>query len=442
MNSEFAIETVNSSAKSNSSQSANTIAMSNTLVELNESSEGMKKAKADLDAAVAYMMTGSDMYTDGELDPFKQMMYAVYNVLPGTMLFKEEKLLYDTDNFKFVSELNNHMTEMLDYYRKSGDYKADTNVGKDNETGLATSGMTETAEGSKAWWGKAAAEAYYAKANELLGMLDVLPEDIRDVFEGALDDIVGLGDGNAKILANGLWNGLQGPYRAAEGAEHACVPGTINGGSHFANGCDYTGSTWSGSGQYAWTGTSAQHVMNGFRPGSAYGYHDVWFRCGKETEKVDCMQVRLQCTMEGETCWLKLHQSNTAKYQGQFQVLSECRGHFLGAVDGDSTEYTRYKKTMGTNDLWDDIDGNGLITAGGSKSLDRTTRNQDTVNETTTANTTMMTSLNSYSAMVGAEYTFDMEQYSAFVAANSSTMNEHIAQVGASSSRLTRLSHA
>jgi len=283
------------------SKSANTNAMVASVVDLNASSDGMNQAKEDLDASIAKMMAQDD--------PFMQMMIAIYEVIPGTMLYKEEKLVYDTETFEFVTQLNNHMTKMMDYYSKSADYKAESDVGGPDEQGISTGGSGEDV------WGLAAGSAYIAEMEDLKQIIESsdLPSEIKIAMQSAFDKI-GVADSSS------LWNGLAGPYR----------------------------------------------------------------------------------------------EDNNGKYQ----------------------------VTVGDDDWTVVYNGNGMTESGYSDSAVRVELNQPAVDSSTTGNLELQTTVNSYSATVEAEYTFDMEQYNTYANTSSQAMKAHIDQVAAPLTRLTHISHA
>lgn len=211
MNEEIvALEAINSSGNVTAQKSANYQAMSENVAEVAESSQGMEDAKEALNTSIDKMMS--------EPDPFMQMMIAIYEVVPGTMLYKEEKLLYDTDTFQFVTTLNNHMSGMMGYYAKAGDFAADDGSTEPKEVGSATSG-----DGDAEKWGLAAGDAYIQGAKDLESLLDTqgaayLPTDLLENMNEALSDI-------QKSNSSALWNGLQGPYRELNGNRYKMTVG-------------------------------------------------------------------------------------------------------------------------------------------------------------------------------------------------------------------------
>lgn len=386
----IAVEAMDTSNSVLPSKSANTQAMFASAVDLTSSSEGMDEAKAALDASISKMMA--------EPDPFMQMMIAIYEVIPGTMLYKEEKLVYDTDAFEFVTQLNNHMTKAMDYYSKSADYVAESGAGTSNEKGSSTSGASTT------WdvWGLAAGDAYMKEMEDLKAIVNAsgLPSDIIQSMMRAFEKI-------SVANSSSLWNGLAGAYRATGTTYEVyyCAPGTTEG-------------YWGGPGSYV------DHPNRGAAGKGEHGWSWVDSRSGESdcwTRKRDCYFYWWDCSWTGDY-------SNPS---------GRCGGH---AVE-QAGEYGKYEVTEGAGDWIVGYDGS-YVNEGYSLSSRRVMANQDAVDSSTTGNLELQTTINSYSATVEAEYMFDMEQYNTYANTDAQIMRAHIDQVGASVTRLTNISHA
>lgn len=384
----IAVEAMKPSIEVSTSKSANTQAMYNSAAAAAESSDGMNEAKAALDASVAKMMA--------EDDPFMQMMIAIYEVMPGTMLYKEEKLVYDTDTFNFVTDMNNHMTKMMSYYAKAGDYVATNNIGLDNESGLSTGGTGEDV------WGLAAGDAYLAEMRDLQKAVEEsgLPDEIKQAMDSAFQKI-GLASSSS------LWSGLAGPYRATGAIESF-------------HQCDFKT-----DGQ--WVQVRDDHGVQG-------GTHYFEWKCNV-SGVTGCGSYKRNCVaLFGQHLYYNWNQN---PYDHKYN----CKGHTT-TTPGTPGEY---KKTVGDADMVV-INASGgssdVVEDGYSYSSKRVEQYQPSVNDSTTGNLELQTTINSYSATVEAEFMFDMEQYNTYANTNSQVMKAHIDQVAAPVTRLTHISHA
>lgn len=385
----IAVEAMESSKEIDPSLSANTQAMISGAADLAASSDGMEEAKKALDASVSKMMA--------EPDPFMQMMIAIYEVIPGTLLYKEEKLIYDTESFEFITELNNHMTKMMGYYAKAGDYVATSNAGLPTEKGLATGGSGDDV------WGLAAGDKYLEEMELLASMVNDedfngLPPDIVDAMNAAFAKI-------GVATSSSLWNGISGAYRYTGGADsHTCsfgLEGTSSCGS--------------------WKEKSSSH-------GLYEGTHKYEWFC-RTTGVKGCATMK-------KDCWAAagIHvQMKGSEYGHKYN----CPSHLIhgGTPEGE------YEMTVGDDD-WTVVYDGSMPAAGGSHSADRVASFQPSVDSSTTGNLELQTTINSYSSTVEAEYMFDMEQYNTYVNTSGKASQAHIDQVGASSQRLTNISHA
>lgn len=385
----IAVEAMESSKEIDPSLSANTAAMVAGLADLSASSDGMEEAKQALDASISKMMA--------EPDPFMQMMIAIYEVIPGTLLYKEEKLIYDTESFEFVTELNNHMTKMMGYYAKAGDYVATSGEGTPNEKGLSTGGSGDDV------WGLAAGDKYLEEMELLASMVNDedfngLPPDIVDAMNAAFAKI---GVANS----SSLWNGLSGAYRYSGGETfHTCSLGT--------NGSRSCGS---------WVEKSSDH-----------GYYE-----GTHIYEWLCTTTGVKgCATQKHDCWAALGFHVQMK-GGYYDQKYKCPSHLTHG----GTPQGEYEMTVGNSD-WTVVYNDDLPVAGGSGSADRVASFQPSVDSSTTGNLELQTTINSYSSTVEAEYMFDMEQYNTYVNTSGKASQAHIDQVGASSQRLTNISHA
>jgi len=381
-----AIESSHQTDPSLAGKSANTQAMFNTVKDLTVSSDGLDEAKDQLNASIAKMMA--------EDDPFMQMMIAIYEVIPGTMLYKEEKLIYDTESFKFVTELNNHMTKMMDFYSKSSDYQIETNAGLANETGSSTGGTGDDV------WGLAAGEAYIKEMEDLkaLVMSSGLPDDIKAAMESAFAKI-------GVASSSSLWNGLAGSYR-------------VTGDNPEFHSCDFTSCG-------SWVQYNKQH-------GAYDGHHDYYWACNKDPSPEDL------CGFKRRECWAAFNKHVTWKDKSP-SIDYMCKGHVIG---GAPTPEGKYEMSVGDSD-WSVIrDQHGNTIEGYSQSMRRTQNYQPAVESSTTGNLELQTVINSYSATVEAEYRYDMEQYNTYANTSAQSMRAHIDQVAAPVTRLTHISHA
>lgn len=367
-------------------KSANTKAMFATAIELQSSSEGMDEAKEALNTSISKMMA--------EPDPFMQMMIAIYEVIPGTLLYKEEKLMYDTDTFEFVTQMNNHLTKAMDFYSKSGDYVATSGAGTPDERGMATSGLSINFD----IWGMAAGDAYLQEMADLKALVNSsgLPPEIIESMNRAFEKI-------SVASSSSLWNGLQNAYRySGESQTHTCK----------VEGSDTCGS---------WKQIQANHDIDS-------GTHKYDWIC-RETGVQKCAVAKRDC--------YAIFWAHVGWKDDYYLTQYNCTGHTLtgGTAPGE------YVTTVGDDDWF--IRYNGSLTEEGySRSSQRLSATQGAVDSSTTGNLELQTTINSYSASVEAEFMFDMEQYNTYANTNSQVMNGHIDQVGASSSRLTNLSHA
>jgi len=384
----IAVEAMKPSIEVSTSKSANTQAMFNSAVSAAESSDGMNEAKAALDASVAKMMA--------EDDPFMQMMIAIYEVMPGTMLYKEEKLVYDTDTFEFVTEMNNHMTKMMGYYAKSADYVATTNIGLANERGLSSGGTGEDV------WGLAAGDAYLAEMRDLQTVVEEsgLPVEIKQAMDSAFQKI-----GLASSAS--LWSGLAGPYRESGAIEsfHQCDFKTDG----------------------KWVEVKNQH-------GWESGKHFYEWQCDI-SGVIGCGSYKRECDAAfGKHLWFNWTQE---PYDHEYN----CTGH-TEVTPGTPGEY---QKTVGNSDMvvvHASGGSSGVVEDGYSYSSRRVDKYQPSVDSSTIGNLELQTTINSYSATVEAEFMFDMEQYNTYANTNSQVMKAHIDQVAAPVTRLTHISHA
>lgn len=371
--------------------SANTQAMFATVVDLTASSDGMDEAKQALDASISKMMA--------EPDPFMQMMIAIYEVIPGTLLYKEEKLVYDTESFEFVTKLNNHMTSAMSYYSKAGDYVATSNAGLPTETGLSTSGASINGD----IWGLAAGDAYLKEMADLKALVESsgLPDEIVESMLRAFEKI-------SVASSSSLWNGLAGAYRLTgddyDYEIHKCNP--------------YN----SGTGRWVEAGKDHDGFMR-------YGHH-YWDWVDTKTGADNCFDKERRC--------FEYSLTGACEWAGDSKVTGSCAGHRLGGSGGD---YGEYKVTEGESDWVIGYNGK-LVDEGYSHSSRRVSAFQPAVDSSATGNLELQTTINSYSATVEAEYMFDMEQYNTYANTDAQILRAHIDQVGASVTRLTNISHA
>lgn len=386
----IAVEAMDTSNLVDPKKSANTNAMFANAIELASSSEGMDEAKAALDASISKMMA--------EPDPFMQMMIAIYEVIPGTMLYKEEKLIYDTDAFEFVTQLNNHMTKAMSYYSKSADYVAESGAGTPDEAGISTSGASTT------WdvWGLAAGDAYLKEMEDLKAIVTAsgLPPEIIESMMSAFEKI-------SVADSSSLWNGLAGAYRVTGDDFRETVKCNPNEGE--------TG-YWRNEGK----------VHNGWM---TYGTHH-WDWVDSRTGEDDCFVKTRKC--------FTYSLAGACEWSQDANVAGSCTGHKLAGGEG---EYGKYKVTVGDSDWVVGYNGN-LTDEGYSHSSRRVSAFQGAVDSSTTGNLELQTTINSYSATVEAEFMFDMEQYNTYANTGAKSMSAHIDQVAASSNRLTNISHA
>lgn len=385
-----AVEAIKPSYEIDPSKSANTKAMFATAVDLTSSSEGMDEAKQSLDASISKMMA--------EPDPFMQMMIAIYEVIPGTLLYKEEKLVYDTEAFEFVTQLNNHMTTAMSYYSKAGDYVAESGAGTPNEYGSSTSGASTT------WgvWGLEAGDAYMKEMEDLKALVanSSLPTEIIAAMDSAFAKI-------SVANSSSLWNGLAGAYR-------------VSGDTYTHHQCEFNDKGNADCGQ--WKQVKETHS------GGAGGEHFYQWLCNT-SGKQGCASYTQGCySMFGEHISM-----GGVRYDENYN----CNGHTVN-IPG---EYGKYNVTVGESDWTVGYNGD-LVDEGYSHSSRRVSTYQTAVDSSTTGNLELQTTINSYSATVEAEFMFDMEQYNTYANTDAQIMRGHIDQVGASVTRLTNISHA